>query len=243
MSSRRSGGSLDRRRCAAPRPCSIHEQTLVFAPLADVPNGVRLCAHHRGSRRRRPARRPRARVRALHRRPSHRLDGRNPPRSYRSPVFHTGHPTDPRPPRDAYDLAFEVREATQLVGGTTPIAVEVDRVVIASSGVLLALLRHPGGGESPVDGLRARCRRRWPGAPQRQATHVMHVSLCRVLRATPQCDGARWGEVLVRVREVSAELAGMRAQLGTVWHVGEDADDVRGRGSRVRGQRLRPRGT
>ena len=204
---------------------TIDEQTLVPAPLPyDVPNGVRLlCTAIEGPDGGDDLRDALARAceRFIDALPTGWIVHRNPPRSYHSTVFHTGHPTDPRPPRDAYDLAFEVREATQLVGGTTPIPVEVDRVVVASSGVLLALLRHPGGGESPVDGLRARCRRRWPGAPQRQATHVMHVSLCRVLRATPQCDGARWGEVLVRVREVSAELAGMRAQLGTVWHVQE----------------------
>ena len=204
---------------------SIDEQTLIPAPLPyDVPNGVRLlCTAIEGPDGGDDLRDALARAceRFIDALPTGWIVHRNPPRSYHSTVFHTGHPTDPRPPRDAYDLAFEVREATQLVGGTTPIPVEVDRVVVASSGVLLALLRHPGGGESPIDGLRARCRQRWPGAPQRQATHVMHVSLCRVLRATPQCDGARWEEVLVRGREVSAEVAGMRARLGTVWHVQE----------------------
>ena len=204
---------------------AIDEQTLVPTPLPyDVPNGVRLlCTAIEGPDGGDDLRDALARAceRFIDALPTGWIVHRNPPRSYHSTVFHTGHPTDPRPPRDAYDLAFEVREATQLVGGTPPIPVEVDRVVIASSGVLLALLTHPGGGESPIDGLRARCRRRWPGAPRRQATHVMHVSLCRVLRAVPECDGALWERVLARAREVSAEVAGKRATLGTAWHAQE----------------------
>ena len=146
---------------------------------------------------------------------------RNPPRSYHTTVFHTGHPSDPRPPKDPYDLAFEVREATQLVGHTPRIPVIVDRVVMASSGVLLALLTQPGGGESPTDDLRLRCRERWPGAPARQATYAMHVSLCRVLRTTPACDEREWSEVLGRVREASNAVKGKTATLTTVWHVQE----------------------
>ena len=210
---------------AAASKYSIDERTAHATPLPyDVPNGVRLlCTGIEGPDGGDALRDALAHVcdAVIEALPTGWVTHRNPPRSYHTTVFHTGHPSDPRPPKDPYDLAFEVREATQLVGHTPRIPVIVDRVVMASSGVLLALLTHPGGGESPTDDLRLRCRERWPGAPARQATYVMHVSLCRVLRTTPACDERDWSEVLGRVREASNAVKGKTATLTTVWHVQE----------------------
>ena len=210
---------------AAASKYSIDERTAHATPLPyDVPNGVRLlCTGIEGPDGGDALRDALAHVcdTVIEALPTGWVTHRNPPRSYHTTVFHTGHPSDPRPPKDPYDLAFEVREATQLVGHTPRIPVIVDRVVMASSGVLLALLTQPGGGESPTDDLRLRCRERWPGAPARQATYVMHVSLCRVLRTTPACDERDWSEVLGRVREASNAVKGKTATLTTVWHVQE----------------------
>jgi hypothetical protein len=210
---------------AAGSKYSIDERTARATPLPyDVPNGVRLlCIGIEGPDGGDALRDALAHVcdTVIEALPTGWVTHRNPPRSYHTTVFHTGHPSDPRPPKDPYDLAFEVREATQLVGHTPRIPVIVDRVVMASSGVLLVLLTHPGGGESPTDDLRLRCRERWPGAPARQATYVMHVSLCRVLRTTPACDERDWSEVLGRVREASNAVKGKTATLTTVWHVQE----------------------
>ena len=144
----------------------------------------------------------------------------NPPASYHSTIFHTGHPTELRPKSPA-EVEAEVALARGLVEATPALEMEADRVVLASSGVLLLLLTRPGGGPSPTDDLRVRCRAAWPEAPARQATHVMHVSLCRVIEAPTTTSEADCAAVLRVVRGISDRVRGMRATLRTVWHVEE----------------------
>ena len=144
---------------------------------------------------------------------------RNPPRSYHSTVFHTGHPSELRPKTKA-QVEEELLVCKRLVGETSAMRVEVHRVVLASSGVLLVLLNEQGNGVSPVDGLRLRCRRAFPTAPRKQATFVMHVSLCRVATA-PAVDHDQWRAVLNHVDDLSSKIQGMQATLRTIWHVQE----------------------
>jgi hypothetical protein len=144
---------------------------------------------------------------------------RNPPTSYHSTVFHTGHPSDLRP-KTAEEVSEELTICRALVGATPALRVEVDRLVLASSGVLLVLLNEQGNGPSPVDDLRVRCRAAFPEAPKKQATHVMHVSLCRVETAPP-VDENTWRAVMQRVDALSERLRGTKATLRTIWHVQE----------------------
>ena len=150
---------------------------------------------------------------------------RNPPASYHVSVFHTGQPSEFRP-KSADAVAEEVAVATALVAATAPVKVVVDRLVLAASGVLLLLLTAPGGGPSPVDDLRRRCRAAWPDAPAKQTTYVMHVSLCRILEIPPATQGKallleEWALVMEGVEKLSENLRDMRATLRTVWHVCE----------------------
>ena len=94
-------------------------------------------------------------------------------------MFHTAHPSDPRP-KDETQIAAELAACRALVAATPALHVEVDRLVLASSGVLLVLLNEQGLGPSPTDDLRVRCRAAFPDAPKKQRhARVMHVSLCR----------------------------------------------------------------
>jgi hypothetical protein len=143
----------------------------------------------------------------------------NPKASYHSTVFHTANPSDPRPADEAF-IAAELKACAALVAATPALHVEVDRVVLASSGVLLVLLNEQGLGPSPTDDLRVRCRAAFPDAPKKQATFVMHVSLCRVETA-PAADDDAWLAVMQRVDSLSARLRGAKATLRTIWHVQE----------------------
>lgn len=143
----------------------------------------------------------------------------NPKASYHSTVFHTANPSDPRPADEAF-IAAELQTCAALVAATPALRVEVDRVVLASSGVLLVLLNEQGLGPSPTDDLRVRCRAAFPDAPKKQATFVMHVSLCRVETA-PAADDNAWRAVMQRVDSLSARLRGAKATLRTIWHVQE----------------------
>ena len=160
-------------------------------------------------------------VAVLNESPGYRVH-RNPPTSYHSTVFHTGQPTEFRP-KSKDEVRREVELAAELVGETDAIEVVVDRLVLAASGVLLVLLSSPDGGESPTDDLRVRCRAAWPDAPSKQATFVMHVSLCRVLEvpSPSEDDESAWRRVMERVETLSEGLKGLRATLRTVWHVEE----------------------
>ena len=202
----------------------------------DVPNGVRLLCTKIGGPdggdelRDAAAEACEAFVAALP--PGYRVH-RNPPASYHSTVFHTGQPTDFRP-KSEEEVRREVEIAARLVGETPTLEMVVDRLVLAASGVLLVLLADAsGGGESPTDDLRVRCRAAWPDAPSKQATYVMHVSLCRILEVPPpppapaggqeeeEEEASAWNRVMERVEALSEGLKGKRATLRTVWHVEE----------------------
>ena len=144
---------------------------------------------------------------------------RNPPTSYHSTVFHTGNPFELRPKKKK-EVQEELATCAALVGATQPMRVEVDSVVLATSGVLLVLLYEQGNGASPVDDLRVRCRAAFPSAPKKQATYVMHVSLCRVETA-PATDDETWRAVMTNVDRLSDKMKGMKATLRTIWHVQE----------------------
>ena len=146
----------------------------------------------------------------------------NPPRSYHSTIFHTGCPPACNFRRkDANQVVAELATARALVAATPALEMVVDRVVLASSGVLLVLLAQPGGGPSPTDELRVRCRDAFRDAPSKQATHVMHVSLCRVIALAPENSQEEWTKVMRVVDQLSDEMRGTRATLRTVWHVQE----------------------
>ena len=122
----------------------------------------------------------------------------------------------------------ECATAKELAAATPPPEMVADRVVLAGSGVLLLLLKDAAGRDSPVDGLRKRCREAWPGAPQKQSTYVMHVSLCRVV-AVGETSEAQWAAVLGKVRELSEAVKGMKATLRSCWFVEETRQMACGR--------------
>lgn len=223
---------------AAVADCATKYETLADGtPRAlpyDLPNAVRLLCTKIGgpdggdALRDASARACEAFVAALP--PGYRVH-QNPPASYHSTVFHTGQPTEFRP-KSNEEIAEEVALARELVSATPAIPVAVHRLVLASSGVLLVLLSAPDGGVSPTDDLRVRCRAAWPDAPAKQASYVMHVSLCRILEMPPppeesgasassESPSEAWRRVMERVETLSEGLKGLRATLRTVWHVEE----------------------
>jgi hypothetical protein len=158
----------------------------------------------------------------------------NPKASYHSTVFHTANPSDPRPADEAF-IAAELQTCAALVAATPALRVEVDRVVLASSGVLLVLLNEQGQGPSPTDDLRVRCRAAFPDAPKKQATFVMHVSLCRV--ETAPAGGRR--------RVVRRDAARRQSVCAAEGRQGDAAHDMARPGaadSRLRRPRGRVRG-
>ncbi|GLC33614.1 hypothetical protein PLESTM_000092000 [Pleodorina starrii] len=157
--------------------------------------------------------------------------------NYHCTVFHTSQPTDPRPdptrPDGGTDLSQEPsrrrlptaaewkREADivrQLVAATPVPVLRLERVVQASTGVLLLTWTEVGD-SSVVSDLRRRLREAFPGASTKQAT-IIHSSLLRVMSPGPLGREAV-AAISEACRRWTAKLRGTRYSPRTLWFIRE----------------------
>ncbi|KXZ42088.1 hypothetical protein GPECTOR_208g400 [Gonium pectorale] len=123
----------------------------------------------------------------------------NGPGSYHCTVFHTSQPTDPRPdpsrpdgglddpslppprrrPQTAAEWERELATVRRIVAATPVPTLRLERVLQASSGVLLLTWTEAGEARVIPD-LRRRLREAFPGASTKQAS-IIHSSLLRIV--------------------------------------------------------------
>ncbi|KAG2494072.1 hypothetical protein HYH03_007715 [Edaphochlamys debaryana] len=157
--------------------------------------------------------------------------------NYHCTVFHTSQPTDPRPdpatPNGGVDLAAppaarrlptasewarELAMVQKLVADTPVPTLRLERVVQASTGVLLLTWTEVGT-NSIVTDLRARLRKAFPGASTKQAS-IIHSSLLRIV--TPHPLGAAAVEAVSAACERWTErLRGTLYKPKTLWFIRE----------------------
>lgn len=162
----------------------------------------------------------------------------NPAKHYHCTVFHLSRPEEVRTdpfleyaqappdgmPRRATDqvLQREIQALKRLGEEVPTLELEVDRVVLAPSGVLLMLFQDvtETTGDA-VDRLRDTLRSAFPGAPIRQPKTVIHCTLMRLL--TPvQLPRATREHIDAACQSITKELRGLRVRLPQLEYVYEE---------------------
>ncbi|GFR49436.1 hypothetical protein Agub_g11494, partial [Astrephomene gubernaculifera] len=157
--------------------------------------------------------------------------------NYHCTVFHTSQPTDPRPdptrPDGGTDLSLaphlrrlptaaewerELEAVRRLVAETPVPVLRLERVVQASSGVLLLTWTEVGEGAA-ISGLRHRLRETFPGASTKQAT-IIHSSLLRIVSSEP-LGRAAVEEVSAACQRWTERLRGTLYRPKTLWFIRE----------------------
>lgn len=162
----------------------------------------------------------------------------NPSKNYHCTLFHLSRPEEVRSnpfldyrdvppdsvPRKADDRILEAEiRALMDIGSKTPcLEMEVERVILAPSGVLLLLfldVTDARGGQ--VDRLRSRLRESFPGAPKRQPRVVLHCTLLRLL--TPvQLPRITREQIDALCQELTQEMRGTRVRFEELHFVHEE---------------------
>ncbi|KAG2446741.1 hypothetical protein HYH02_008302 [Chlamydomonas schloesseri] len=158
--------------------------------------------------------------------------------NYHCTVFHTSQPSDPRPnpmrsdggldePAQpphlrrlptAAESARELQLVKDLVADTPVPTLRLERVVQASTGVLLLTWTEVGSG-AVISGLRHRLRDAFPGASTKQAT-IIHSSLLRIVSSTPLGKEAV-AAISESCKNWTARLRGTRYSPRHLWFIRE----------------------
>ncbi|PNW86371.1 hypothetical protein CHLRE_02g083850v5 [Chlamydomonas reinhardtii] len=158
--------------------------------------------------------------------------------NYHCTVFHTSQPSDPRPNPTRADgglddpaqpphlrrlptpaeSARELQLIKDLVADTQVPTLRLERVVQASTGVLLLTWTEVGSG-AVVSGLRHRLRDAFPGASTKQAT-IIHSSLLRIVSSTPLGRQAV-AAISEACKSWTARLRGTRYSPRHLWFIRE----------------------
>ncbi|GLI59704.1 hypothetical protein VaNZ11_001649 [Volvox africanus] len=157
--------------------------------------------------------------------------------NYHCTVFHTSQPSDPRPdptrPDGGTDVSLEpsrrrvpteaewkqeLEIVRQLVSATPVPVLRLERVVQASTGVLLLTWTEVGEGAVMSD-LRHRLREAFPGASTKQAS-IIHSSLLRIVSPRPLGRPAV-DAISAACRRWTAKLRGTRYSPKTLWFIRE----------------------
>lgn len=146
----------------------------------------------------------------------------NPTHTLHVTVFHASRAEAPVHLDEAQKEAA-ARKFAGAARGIGAVHLIVERVVLLPTGSLVALLRPPGreegGGPSPIDELRERCRRAWPDAPAQQAAPLIHTTMGRVVKA-PR-PGVDFEGVANAVAAASRAVQGARVVLDALWIIEE----------------------
>ncbi|CAK0787485.1 hypothetical protein CVIRNUC_010705 [Coccomyxa viridis] len=161
----------------------------------------------------------------------------NPPELLHITLFHMSHPHDPRPcpldgqasERAAGQPAAQRRAPTEaeihselalmphILGGRAISNVKVDRIQMASSGVLLMLSADHDG---TITNIRSRFHACAPGCPVKQ-TNIVHSSLLRILTPEQLSKGAIFAINQV-CQQWTNKLRGTQLSLPEAWYIVED---------------------
>ena len=162
----------------------------------------------------------------------------NPAKSYHCTIFHLSRPEEVRTnpfleykqvppdgtPRRATDQVLQEEiQALQQLGKYVPtLVLEVERVILAPSGVLLMLFQDVTEASGDVvDRLRSTLRKAFPGAPIRQTKTVIHCTLMRLL--TPvQLPLATREQIDAVCQSITQEVRGLRVRLPQLEFVYEE---------------------